>query len=80
VIDLINTPLEERITTQAQAPPLAEQVQVTLSPDLFAGGKPHLDQARALNPDAALQCQPVTTGPGLAVPSFQYWTVLVIPY
>jgi hypothetical protein len=83
VIDLINTPLEERITTEAQAPPVAEQVQVTLAPELFAGGQARLEQARALNPDAAAPCQPVTAGAAplvVQVPAFQYWTVLVVPY
>jgi hypothetical protein len=83
VVHLINTPLEERVTTKAQAPPLAERVQVTLSAEAFGGGQPPLDQARALNPDATPQRQLVTTGDvplTLQVPSFQYWTVLVIPY
>ena len=82
IIDLINTPLEERLTTKAQAPPLAEQVQVTLDPALL-GGQPNLARARALNPDATPQDQLVTVAPdGLTatLPSFQYWTVLVVPY
>jgi hypothetical protein len=85
VINLINSPVEERITQQAAVPPVAENVQVTLAPELFAGGAPRLAEARVLNPDATEQSQtlPLQAAGGkftATVPSFSYWSVLVIPY
>ena len=41
MVSLVNTPLEERITTKAQAPPPAENVVVTVNPALL-GGAPKL--------------------------------------
>ena len=85
VIHLINQPLEDGIVVEAQEPPVAENVAITIDNSIFSKGKPDAAQSRLLSPDLTKELPPLSvktsgTKTVLGIPELKIWNVIVIPY
>jgi hypothetical protein len=83
VLHLINKPLEESLSAEAEMPPVATGVNVELDPAILSS-KPQLDAIAAISPDDDPSVRSVQSAEKngklvLKVPDVKLWTVLVIP-
>ncbi len=83
VIHLINQPLEDGIVVEAQEPPPADTITVTIDNAIFAKGKVDAAHSMLLSPDLARQSQPLslkTSGNQTvaSIPELKIWDVIVL--